>query len=110
MLQISKFYSIGKKLKNENNYCTEGHHIPNGLLERLVYTVKPKLSAMSFELPKPSINTSIKNINWRIPVNHMTNLLSNVTPSLECRYRSCRSSYQNFFNILQSGKLFRDYL
>ena len=87
-----------------------GNHISNELLEIVVYTVKPKLSAMSFELPKLSLKTSINNINWRLSVNHMKNLQSNVTPSLECRYRSCRSSYQNLFQILQSRKLFRDYL
>ena len=49
-------------------YCTVGDHRSNGLVERLVYTIKSKLLAMSFELPKPSLNESIEKIIWNLRI------------------------------------------
>ena len=48
----------------ETIYCTVGDHRSNALVERLVYTIKSKLLAMSVELPKPSLNESIEKIIW----------------------------------------------
>ena len=39
--------------------CTVGDHRSNGVVERLIYIVKAKLLAMSFNDPKPSLNTAI---------------------------------------------------
>ena len=54
----------------ENNInlilCTVGDHRSNEVLERLIYTVKAKLLAMSFNDPKPSLNTAIDKIIWNI--------------------------------------------
>ena len=46
--------------------CTVGDHRSNGVVERLIYTVKAKLLAMSFNEPKPSLNTAIDKIIWNI--------------------------------------------
>ena len=46
--------------------CTVGDHRSNGIVERLIYTVKAKLLAMSFNDPKPSLNTAIDKIIWNI--------------------------------------------
>ena len=46
--------------------CTVGDHRSNGVVERLIYTVKAKLLAMSFNDPKPSLNTAIDKIIWNI--------------------------------------------
>ena len=51
-------------------YCTVGDHRSNGLVERLVYTIKSKLLAMSFELPKPSLNESIEKIIWNLRISN----------------------------------------
>ena len=45
---------------------TVGDHRSNGAVERFIYTVKAKLLAMSFNEPKPSLNTSIDKIIWNI--------------------------------------------
>ena len=58
------FKNFCEKFNIEIIYCTFGNHRSNGLVERLVYTIKSKLLAMSFELPKPSINESIEKIIW----------------------------------------------
>ena len=49
-------------------YCTVGDHRSNGLVEKLVYTIKSILLAMSFELPKPSRNESIEKIIWNLRI------------------------------------------
>ena len=46
--------------------CTVGDHRSNGVVERLIYNVKAKLLAMSFNDPKPSLNTAIDKIIWNI--------------------------------------------
>ena len=46
--------------------CTVGDHRYNGVVERLIYTVKAKLLAMSFNDPKLSLNTAIDKIIWNI--------------------------------------------
>ena len=46
--------------------CTVGDHRSNGVVERLIYTVKAKLLAISFNDPKPSLNTAIDKIIWNI--------------------------------------------
>ena len=49
-------------------YCTVDDHRSNGLVERLVHTIKSKLLAMSFELPKPLLNESIEKIIWNLRI------------------------------------------
>ena len=44
--------------------CFVGDHRSNGVVERLIYTVKAKLLAISFHEPKPSLNMSIDKIIW----------------------------------------------
>ena len=44
--------------------CTVGDHRSNGVLERLIYTIEAKLSAMSFNEPKPSLNAAIDKMIW----------------------------------------------
>ena len=56
------FKNFCDKFNMEIVYCTVVDHRSNGLAERLVYTIKSKLLAMSFELPKPSLNESIEKI------------------------------------------------
>ena len=56
------FKNFCKKFIIEIIYCTFGDHRPNGLVERLVYTIKSKLLALSFELPKPALNSSIEKL------------------------------------------------
>ena len=46
--------------------CTVGDNRSNGVVERLIYTVKAKLLAMSFDDPKPSLNTPFDKIIWNI--------------------------------------------
>ena len=46
--------------------CTVGDHRSNGVVERLIYIFKAKLLAMSFNDPKPSLNTAIDKIIWNI--------------------------------------------
>ena len=46
--------------------CTVGDHRSNGVVERLIYTVKAKLLTMSFNEPKTSLNTAIDKIIWKI--------------------------------------------
>ena len=46
--------------------CTVGDHRSNGVVERLIYTVKAKLLAMWFNDPKPSFNLAIDKIIWNI--------------------------------------------
>ena len=53
-----------EKFNIEIIYCTVSNHRSNGLVERLAYTIKSKLLAMSFELPKPPLNESIEKIIW----------------------------------------------
>ena len=47
-------------------YCTVGDHRSTGLVERLVYTLKYKLVTRSFDLPKPSSNSSIEKVIWKL--------------------------------------------
>ena len=56
----SDFKNFCEKFNIEIIYCTFGDHRSNGLVERLVYTIKSKLLAMSFELPKPPLNALIE--------------------------------------------------
>ena len=56
------FKNFCKKYNIEIIYCTVGDHRLNGLVERLVYTIKPKFLELSFDLPKPSLNSSIGKI------------------------------------------------
>ena len=53
-------------------YCTVGDHRSNGLVERLVHTIKTKLLAMSFEIPKPSLSDSIEKIIWNLRISKQT--------------------------------------
>ena len=46
--------------------CTVRDHRSIGVVERLIYIVKAKLLTMSFNDPKPSINTAIEKIFWNI--------------------------------------------
>ena len=67
----SCFLSLDLKSFFENHniktiYCTIGDHRSNGLVERLVNPVKSKLLTMSFDLPKHSLNSSIKKIIWNL--------------------------------------------
>ena len=54
--------------KNHINFilCTVGDHRFNVVVERLIYTVKAKFLAMSFNEPKPSLNLAIDIIIWNI--------------------------------------------
>ena len=47
------FKNFCKKYNIEIIYCTVGNHRLNGLVERLVYTIKPKFLELSLDLPKP---------------------------------------------------------
>ena len=62
------FKNFCEKINIEIIYCTVGDHRSNGLVERLVYTIKSKLLAMSFELPKPSLIESIEKIIWYLRI------------------------------------------
>ena len=62
------FKNFCKKFNMEIIYCTVGDHRSNGIVERLVYTIKSKLLAMSFELPKPSLKESIEKIIWNLRI------------------------------------------
>ena len=62
------FKNFCKKINMEMIYCTVGDHRSNGLVERLVYTIKSKLLTMSFELPKPSLIESIEKIIWNLRI------------------------------------------
>ena len=64
--------------------CTLGDHRSSGVVERLIYTVKSKLLAMSFNDPKPSLNTAIDKIIW--------NVFSTKQSSIGC------SPFSNYFN------------
>ena len=60
------FRNFCEKNKIKLILCTVGDHRSNGVVERLIYTVKAKLLAMSFNEPKSSYNTSIDKIIWNI--------------------------------------------
>ena len=62
------FKNFCEKINMENIYCTVATTDPMGLVEKLVYTIKSKLLAMSFELPKPSLNESIEKIIWNLRI------------------------------------------
>ena len=51
-----------EKLNIENFYCTKGDHRSNGLVERLVHTVKIRFLAIFYELPKLTLEFSIEKI------------------------------------------------
>ena len=57
---FSDFKNFCEKSNNEVIYCTVGDHRSNRLVERLVYTIKSKLLAISFELPKPPLIAPIE--------------------------------------------------
>ena len=60
------FRNVCEKNKIKLILCTVGDHRSNGVVERLIYTVKAKLLALSFNEPKPSLNTAIDKIIWNI--------------------------------------------
>ena len=62
----SDFRNFCEKINIKLILCTVGDHRSNGVLERLIYTVNAKLLAMSFNDPKPSLNTAIDKIIWNI--------------------------------------------
>ena len=62
------FKNFCEKFNIEIFYCTVGDHRTNGMVERLVYTIKSKLLAMSFKLPKPSLNESIEKNIWNLRI------------------------------------------
>ena len=62
------FKNFCGKFNMEIVYCTFGDHRSNDLVERLVYTIKSKLLAMSFELPKMSLIESIAKIIWNLRI------------------------------------------
>ena len=66
------FKNFCDKFNIEIIYCTVGDHRSNGLVERLVYKIKSKLLAMSFEVPKPSLNDSIEKIIWNLRISKQT--------------------------------------
>ena len=66
------FKNFCDKFNIEIIYCTVGDHRSNGLVERLVYTVKSKLLAISFEVLKPSLNDSIEKIIWNLRISKQT--------------------------------------
>ena len=47
-------------------FCTVGDHHSNGLVEKLVHTVKIKLLAMSLEQQKPTLQFAISKIIWNL--------------------------------------------
>ena len=47
-------------------FCTVGDHRSNGLVEKLVHTVKIKLLAMSLEQQKPTLQIAISKIIWNL--------------------------------------------
>ena len=64
----SDFKNFCEKFNIEIIYCTVGNHRSNGLVEKLVYTIKSKLLAMSFEIPKPPLNASVEKITWNLRI------------------------------------------
>ena len=60
------FRNFCEKNNSKLILCTVGDHRSNGVVERLIYTVKAKLLAMSFNDPKRSLNTAIDKIIWTI--------------------------------------------
>ena len=66
------FKNFCDKFNIEIIYCTVGDHRSNGLVERLVYTIKSKLLAMSFEVSKLSLNDSIEKIIWNLRISKQT--------------------------------------
>ena len=67
----SSFFSNDFRNFCENNninliLCTVGDHRSNGVVQRLICTVKAKLISMSFNEPKPSLSTAIDKIIWNI--------------------------------------------
>ena len=74
-------------------YCTVGDHRSNGLEERLVYTIKSKVLAMSFELPKPSLNESIEKIIWNLRISKQSAI--GCTPFEKHFYRVANTRWKN---------------
>ena len=68
MFLSHNFKSFCEKFSIEIIYCTFGYHRSNGLVEKLVDTVKSKFLAMSFDLPKSSLNSAIKKIVWNLRI------------------------------------------
>ena len=56
------FKTFRKKINNNLILCKVGDHRSNGVVERLIYTIKAKLLAMSFNEPKPSLTAAIDKI------------------------------------------------
>ena len=56
------FKTFCEKYNIEIIYSTVGDHRSNGLVERLVFTVKSNLLTKSFDLPKPSLNSLIEKL------------------------------------------------
>ena len=55
---------------NSNNikiiFCTVGDHRSNGLVEKLVHTVKIKLFVMSQEQQKCTLHNAVSKMNWNL--------------------------------------------
>ena len=63
LVRISNYFVI---LLISNYYFYSWDHRSNGLVEKLVHTVKIKLLAMSLEQQKPTLQTAISKITWNL--------------------------------------------
>ena len=96
--------SFCKKFNVETVYCTVGDHRANGLVETIVHNIKTKLLAVSFDLPKPTLNSSIEKIICNLRI--MKQRSKECTPFKKYfdRTANTRSKNQIFFdNRLDEG-------
>ena len=99
------FKSFSKKYNIEIIYCTVGDDRSNRLVERLVYTVKSNLLAMSFDFPKPSLNSSNEKVIWNLRITKQTAI--GCTPFEKNFNRMANTSWKNWISLdnhLDKGK------
>ena len=97
--------SFCEKFNVETFYCTVGDHRANGLEEIIIYNIKSKLLAMSFDLPKPTLNSPIEKIIWNLRI--MKQPSKEFTPFKKHFDRTANTRSKNlifFDNCLDKGK------
>ena len=82
--------------------CTVGDRRSNGVVERLIYTIKAKLLAMSFNEPKPTLNAAIDKIIWNSRSTKQTFI--GCSPFSKHFNSSFWKSLVSHANILDKGK------
>ena len=90
------FKNFCDKFNLEIIYCTVGDHRSNGLVEKLVYTIKSKPLAISFELPKPSLNESIEKIIRNLRISKQSAI--GCTPFEKHFYRVANTRWKNLMS------------